>query len=110
MPPAGHTQQPPHPSHCRNSHQPRIWTGDGPWGACEWAHLEPAHSPQDRASGQAGVQGPRHTPGCLTRGSWTHYLCIRETMVLKAAWTSAAEHVHTTGSVCLCRTSDRNWG
>lgn len=31
-------------------------------------------------------------------------------MVLKAAWTSAAEHVHTTGSVCRCRTSERNWG
>lgn len=52
------------------------------------------------------MQGPRRTP----RGSWTHYLCILETMVLKAAWTSAAEHVHTTGSVCFCRTSDRNWG
>lgn len=43
-------------------------------------------------------------------GRGTHYLCIRETMVLKAACTSAAEHVHTTGSVCRCRMSERNWG
>lgn len=41
-------------------------------------------------------------------GARTHYRCIRETMVLKAACTSAAEHVHTTGSVCFCRTSERN--
>lgn len=39
-----------------------------------------------------------------------HYLWIRETMVLKAACTSAGEQVQTTGSVCLCRTSDRNCG
>ena len=31
-------------------------------------------------------------------------------MVLKAAWTSAAEQVQTTGSVCRCSTSERNWG
>lgn len=36
------------------------------------------------------------------------YRCIRDTMVLKAACTSAAEHVHTTGSVCFCSTSERN--
>ena len=30
-------------------------------------------------------------------------------MVLKAAWTSAAEQVQTTGSVCRCSTSERNW-
>ena len=31
-------------------------------------------------------------------------------MVLKAAWTSAVEQVQTTGSVCRCSTSERNWG
>lgn len=56
-----------------------------------------------------GCRDPHGLPGGSHGGCGTHYLCIRETMVLKAAWTSAAEHVHTTGSVCRCRTSERNW-
>lgn len=67
-------------------------------------------APSPRAMGRGGGAGtPRGTWVVSTGWSPTHYLCIRETMVLKAAWTSAGEHVHTTGSVCLCRTSERNW-
>lgn len=40
----------------------------------------------------------------------TYYLCILETIVLKAAWISAEEHVQTTGKVCFCKTSERYWG
>lgn len=40
----------------------------------------------------------------------TYYLCILETIVLKAAWMSAEEHVQTTGKVCFCKMSDRYWG
>lgn len=53
--------------------------------------------------------GKNAKDGAQVRKEWqTHYRCIRETMVLKAACTSAAEQVHTTGSVCFCRTSERN--
>lgn len=57
------------------------------------------------AKGMPGM--PRVEPQ-VRKEQQTHYRCIRETMVLKAACTSAAEHVHTTGSVCFCRTSERN--
>lgn len=84
------------------------------WGSCSWPrppHSRPPHNPPMAISAPGTAhRDPWAGPGRGRAAPRTHYLCIRETMVLKAAWTSAAEQVHTTGSVCRCRTSDRNWG
>lgn len=43
-------------------------------------------------------------------GGWTtHNLCMRETMVLNAAWMSAVVQVQTTGRWWFCSMSERNW-
>lgn len=39
----------------------------------------------------------------------THNLCMRETMVLNAAWMSAVVQVQTTGRCWFCSMSERNW-
>lgn len=36
-------------------------------------------------------------------------LCMRETMVLNAAWMSAVVQVQTTGRWWFCSMSERNW-
>lgn len=95
------------------------WSGSPP---PTWAAAAPPRPGRREPAGGRGAQSPpaaqsragtrlgRGEPGGDGQRRGTHYLCIRETMVLKAACTSAAEQVHTTGSVWRCRASERNCG
>lgn len=56
-----------------------------------------------------GCTSGKKAQACENKHISTYYLCILETIVLKAAWISAEEHVQTTGRVCFCKISERNW-